>query len=142
MFNKVLVATDGSDNAHAAIEYAVNLKQLHPETRVILINAYKIPNFREYDAHVSVESAYRKRSEEVLNEAAALFEKENMVVEKVSLPGDPGEVICQYAKDENCDHIIIGATGHSQLGALLFGSVARKVTRLARCPVILICESC
>jgi nucleotide-binding universal stress UspA family protein len=142
MFNKVLLATDGSDNALAATEYAVKLKRHHPDATVIVLHVYKVPNLREYDAHVSIENAYRKRAEEVVNEAAALFEKENLAVEKVCLPGDPGEMICQYAREENCDHIIIGATGHSQLGALLFGSVARKVTRLAGCPVILICKSC
>ncbi|MBE0465728.1 MAG: universal stress protein [Candidatus Desulforudis sp.] len=142
MFNRILVATDGSDNAHAATEYALNLLRLHPEAKVVLINVFKVPTLREYDAHVSIENAYRKRSEEVLDEAAEAFEKENFLVEKVALPGDPGEVICQYAHETGCDHIIIGATGHSQLGAFLFGSVARKVTRLARCPVILICQSC
>jgi nucleotide-binding universal stress UspA family protein len=47
-------------------------------------------------------------------------------------------VIAEYARENDCDHIIIGATGQSQLGAMLFGSVARKVVQLARCPVIII----
>jgi nucleotide-binding universal stress UspA family protein len=142
MFNKILVAIDGSDNAHAAIEYAVNVLRHHPQTKATLMNVYRIPNLREYDAHVSVESAYRKRSQEDLDEAVQLFEREGFSVEKVSLPGDPGEVICQYAHEQGYDHIIIGATGHGRLGAILFGSVARKVAMLARCPVILICTSC
>jgi|Deesub1362A_J573_1020465.scaffolds.fasta_scaffold00029_159 nucleotide-binding universal stress UspA family protein len=142
MFNKVLVATDGSDNALAATKYALNLKRHRPEAKIILINVYRIPNLREYDVNVSVEGAFRKRGEEVVNEAAALFEKENFSVEKVCVPGDPAEVICRYAREQECDHIIIGATGQNRLGALLFGSVARKVTLMADRPVILICSSC
>lgn len=142
MFNKILVAIDGSNNAHAATEYAVNILQHHPQAKVTLMNVYRIPNLREYDAHVNIESAYRKRSQEDLDEAAQLFKREGFPVEKVSLPGDPGAVICQYAHEQGYDHIIIGATGLGRLGVILFGSVARKVAMLARCPVILICTTC
>jgi len=138
VFKKVLVATDSSENAQTAAEYASKLLKYHPEAQVVLLNVYKIPNIREYDAHVSIENTLRQRSQGILDEAAGVFDTQDISVEKVSLPGDPGQVIAEYARENGFDHIIIGATGQSQLGALLFGSVARKVIQLARCPVIVI----
>ncbi len=138
MFKKVLVATDSSENAQTAVEYASRLVKHHPEARVILLSVYKIPNLREYDAHVNIENALRRRSQGILDEAAGVFDTQGVPVEKISLPGDPGQVIAEYARENDCDHIIVGATGQSRLGAMLFGSVARKVIQLARCPVIVI----
>ena len=139
MFQKVLVATDGSDNAQKAVEYALKLSQHHPEAEIILINAYNTPPVApEYTPHWKVAEAFRDRSKSILDKAAEPFAKENRPVQKVSVEGDPGQVICAYAREQGCDHIIVGAVGVSGLAALLFGSVARKVTQLAHCPVTVI----
>lgn len=139
MFHKVLVATDGSDNARKALSYAVKLRRHHPEAEVVLISVYNTPPVApEYTPHWKLSEAFQKRAQNVLNEAAEIFARENLPVKTVALEGDPGQVICDYAGREGFDHIIIGAVGLSGLAALLFGSVARKVIQLAPCPVTII----
>jgi nucleotide-binding universal stress UspA family protein len=50
--------------------------------------------------------------------------------------GSPVEQILQYADDKNIDLIVVGTQGHRGLSRLILGSVAEKLVRLAKCPVL------
>jgi nucleotide-binding universal stress UspA family protein len=52
--------------------------------------------------------------------------------------GTPAEAIVDYARDHNCDLIVIGTHGRTGLTHMLMGSVAEKVVRLAECPVMVV----
>jgi len=54
--------------------------------------------------------------------------------------GQIEEVIVEYADDSEADLIIVGSPSRSWLEALLDTSVARKVTRSALCPVLVVPE--
>lgn len=49
--------------------------------------------------------------------------------------GAPSENIAQLAADLDADLIVVGSHGHRGLERLFLGSVAERVSRLARCPV-------
>ncbi len=59
-------------------------------------------------------------------------------VTSVEQSGDAAEKIVQVVNDLGCDAIVMGAHGRTGLKHLLVGSVAERVLRLARCPVLLI----
>ena len=50
--------------------------------------------------------------------------------------GDPATGILQVADELKCDLIVLGTHGRTGLGRLLMGSVAEKVVRTAKCPVL------
>ena len=50
--------------------------------------------------------------------------------------GDPRTVVLEYAEAEHVDLIIMGTHGRSGMAHLLLGSVAERVVRAARCPVM------
>ena len=52
--------------------------------------------------------------------------------------GEPAEIIAQYAREKECDQIIMGTRGLGSVGGLLLGSVAMKVLHLASVPVLLV----
>ncbi|MDR1685904.1 MAG: universal stress protein [Desulfovibrio sp.] len=54
------------------------------------------------------------------------------------LPGDPGEVILQRAKEIGADLIVIGTRGRKGFDNILFGSVAEKIVRLATVSVLVV----
>lgn len=142
MFAKVLVTTDDSENAKRAIAFAVDLVRYHPQTKIVLVNAYNIPPFeaaRDVSSSTfAVQDAIKEHSQSILDQAADLFKKEQLPVETASIEGDPGQAICEYARKQNCDHIIIGVRGQTRMAELLFGSVTRKVIQLAPCPVTIV----
>jgi len=47
-----------------------------------------------------------------------------------------GEDIVNYAREKNCDEIIIGVKSRSKVGKLIFGSTAQSVILNADCPVV------
>ena len=51
-------------------------------------------------------------------------------------PARVDEAICQLAKDEAVDMIVIGTHGHSAIGSVMGGSVADRVVKHAPCPVV------
>lgn len=52
--------------------------------------------------------------------------------------GDPGQKICQIAKEEGTDLIVIGRHGRSGLSELLLGSVSNYVVHHAPCSVLVV----
>ena len=51
--------------------------------------------------------------------------------------GDPAETIVQYAREKNCDQILMGTQGMGSLSGFVMGSVASKVVHLSPVPVLL-----
>ncbi len=52
--------------------------------------------------------------------------------------GDPGQEIAAFAERLHADLIVIPSHGRSGLVRLLIGSVAERMARLARCPVLIL----
>ncbi|MBE9139621.1 universal stress protein [Nodosilinea sp. LEGE 07088] len=59
-------------------------------------------------------------------------------VEVVTLMGDPGTQIADYAQESAADLIVMPSHGHKGITRLLMGSVAERVVRLATCPVLIL----
>ena len=57
-------------------------------------------------------------------------------VEAVALVGDPADVIADFSK--GVDLLVCGSRGYGPARAVLLGSVSRRVTAEAHCPVIVL----
>ncbi len=57
-------------------------------------------------------------------------------VEHLTLKGDPGKVIVEFAVRKKVDLIVMGTQGKSGMKRMLLGSVSQAVMRDAKCPVI------
>ncbi|MBO8129000.1 MAG: universal stress protein [Peptococcaceae bacterium] len=141
MFHKILVATDGSENALRAARFALELWRLQPEAKVALIHVYSVTPYTSVPPEApflpSLEKFIEEKSRQILDNTAKILQEAGVKVETITAEGEPGRVICDYAKKHGYDHIVIGARG-SGLAELLFGSVAEKVVHLASCPVAVV----
>jgi nucleotide-binding universal stress UspA family protein len=63
---------------------------------------------------------------------------ENVSLQSQVLIGDPSNEIIKFANDEKVDLIIMGTTGLGGFSKFVFGSVVRKVSEKAECPVMLV----
>jgi nucleotide-binding universal stress UspA family protein len=52
--------------------------------------------------------------------------------------GDPGHEIVDFAKEMNAGLIVMPSHGRTGLAHVLLGSVAERVVRLAKCPVLVL----
>ncbi len=141
MFKKVLLPTDGSENALKAAEYVTQLMKTHSGIEVTVVNVYRLlPDLATHDLPFDprlIESA-KEGSRRAIAKTVAVFEKAGLKVTTLSQEGDPAGEIVSCAESGGFDHIVIGSRGMGAVSGLILGSVAQKVLYLAACPVIVI----
>jgi len=139
---KILCPTDFSEASYKALELACGYAD-HFAADLILVHAVApVPtaavgaqppmvfDINEYENHL-VES-----SEERIKKIAQEKVPGDISVTTHILRGDPADEILTAADKENADLIVIATHGHSRIGELLFGSVAEKVIRHSKLPVL------
>jgi len=73
-----------------------------------------------------------------LDEMVAQLTSEGINARGMVVQGTPAEEIAAAAEQEEADVIVIATHGWTGWRRFVFGSVAEKVVRLARCPVLTI----
>ncbi|WP_372935571.1 universal stress protein [Seonamhaeicola sp.] len=66
------------------------------------------------------------------------FKKDNLEYEVVFKPGNPVEAILTVNEEKNIDLLILGALQRERFLKYYVGSIARKITRKAKCSVLLL----
>lgn len=137
---KILFATDFSENSDHAFEYALAMA-MQFGAKLILIHVINEPvDLRGfYVPHISFE----KLEKEIEEGAEKLMEKfchtrikDFTDYETCIVSGIPYEEILKKAKQENVSLIVLGTQGRKGLDHFLFGSTAERVVRSAPCPVM------
>ena len=130
---KVLVPIDFSESSDAALLYGRNLaKAFGAELHVLHVmeNQFLRPTFKNTAA---VEAGIAHRiAERLMPEDWSKLR----AVPAVRMSDEPDDEIVRYAEQEDIDLIVMGTHGRSGVARLLMGSVAEKVVRTARCPVL------
>ena len=143
MFERIVVATDGSDHANEAVKVACDLTQkygsrLHivhtpqavGDTLIVGRTAVPVPPTKE---------EIEKAGKEVVGAAEATVRAAGITDFTTQLvSGDPAHAIVEKAKAHKADLIVMGRRGLGSLSGLLVGSTTTKVSQLAPCAVLTI----
>jgi nucleotide-binding universal stress UspA family protein len=137
---KIMIAVDGSDVALEAVRHGIKLLQSGLDAHFVIAHVQKEATLLELAttdsdliANASIEAGMDlvAPAQDLLKEAGASYEVE------ISL-GEEANTLIDIAESNECDQIIIGATGQSGLGSILIGSVSREVARHSRLPVTIV----
>jgi nucleotide-binding universal stress UspA family protein len=136
---RILVATDFSDTADRALDYALALATaLGGE--VILVHAYEIPVYAFPDgaflATTEISERLAEAARTALDAAIAARAGAKVAIRGVLRTGTPWTEIEAVAKEEKADLVVVGTHGRKGIARALLGSVAEKVVRTAPCPVL------
>jgi nucleotide-binding universal stress UspA family protein len=137
----IVVATDGSASARAAVEHALEEARSSQAT-VELVGAWSTPvngtlgapTYMSEDAFYATRDAMR----EILDGTQAHAAELGVTAEVHLVAGDPAVAICKVAEEQHADMIIMGSRGHGPLAAALLGSVTAHVVQHAHCPVMVV----
>jgi nucleotide-binding universal stress UspA family protein len=139
MFEKVLLAVDGSAHALHAARTAADLARTVNAKEFRIVVAYDfIP---PYLGEPNMQFAIDARMEDAKNVL------ENAVKEVGSLPceihtelieGSTAQAIIEVATTRQSDVIVMGSRGLGTLAGLLLGSTSQKVVAHAPCPVLIV----
>ena len=140
MFEKLLVATDGSELAEAALPYAEELAgRLGSE--VALLNICESEEQRASHMRQLYMSRLAEAVEQGIRECRRLaggLKSEETKVESIIVAGNPAEEIIDYAETKHVSLIIMATHGRSGIRRWTMGSVATKVLRGSSVPLALI----
>lgn len=138
-YERILVPTDGSDNATAVIEEAMDVAGQYGATvhGLYVVNTGAVPT-----TDVQFREEYVEHGQELGVEAVEAIEAAGDVagVETTTVVrnGTPHEEILEYTRENDVDLIVLGTHGRSGLSRALLGSVAERVIRQADRPVLVV----
>lgn len=139
---KLLVAVDGSKNSLRAVKYAQQMiGALREGGSITLISVHDdiaLRHARRFVGKQAVAEYLHELSEEDLAEARKLLAKAGLEHEVLILTGQVASAIAKAADDGRFDLLVLGSKGRGGLKDLLIGSVARRVSEIARVPVLLV----
>ncbi len=144
----LLIASDGSDLARAAVDFGLALaKDLGAKVSIVCVSESWTGLEIAAQARIGVddpierfEDLVKKAADQVLAAAGNVAEHAGVSAELIHVPDcHPADGIIATAAEEGCDIIVMASHGRRGLKRVFLGSVASEVTARSTIPV-LICK--
>jgi nucleotide-binding universal stress UspA family protein len=145
MYNRILVAIDGSDTSLLALKEAIGLATV--QGSVLRLVHIVEPIVELYGRRGVIVAEYQRTLEEagqeVIADYSAMVRGAGIQFDAASIGTElPGQCICNAIEEEakrwKADLIVVGTHGRRGFRHLLLGSVAEGLIRVASKPVLLI----
>ncbi len=138
-YKKILFGTDFSRNADAAFEHATDLAAKYNAKLVIahVINVAPMTAYESYTPVIDFSEFSRSMDDRIQRNYVSRVPASISTETKV-ISGYPAAELVSFADQEGIDLIVIGAHGETSLAYALFGSVADRVVRKAKCSVLIV----
>ena len=138
MFEKILVATDGSKHSERAASVGIELARLSggKVTALYVADTSKMGHLPDDMLLYSIRELLIKEGKEAVGYIGKLADEAGVSFESAVAEGNPGEEILGHAEKGDMSIIIMGSVGRTGLDKFLLGSVAEKVVRNSKIPVL------
>jgi len=138
VFQKILLAADGSEHAIRAAEKAIAIAKHAPDANITIVFVAD-PDETKHEVlenwnHLDLGAKRKAR----LQPIESLIEEADITKEVVMLHGKPGPAIVEYVNRQKFDLVVIGSRGLNTLQEFVLGSVSHKVAKRAHCPVLIV----
>ena len=155
IFQKILVAFDGSEHSRRALESAIQIaKSFNSKLMLLTVHHAEITPITSPELTIqapvivpdaaaaemterAIEAAHNY-DKKILAEAEAKVRSEKVEVETELIDGNAVEEIVRKAEEGKFDLIVMGARGLSTIKKLFIGSVSDGVIKKAPCPVLIV----
>ena len=141
---KILLATDGSEDAELALGMAVDLaNSTNSELHLVTVGGRAYPRYGVRHPELIEETLreLEREARETLEEQVRKVEDgEGSVTGQHTVVGNPIKKILNQADEVNAGLIVMGSRGLGGISRALMGSVADSVVRHASCPVLVVRE--
>lgn len=147
MYEHILVPTDGSETAEQAVEQAVDVASKYGATihalYVIDVDATsyslgteQVDRIRQ--GHLDEMPEVKADADEATGYVADAAAERGVTVEEHVTTGEPTRAIRKFIDENDIDLVVMGSHGRSGLSRVILGSVAEKVLRRTRLPVLVV----
>jgi len=141
VYHKILIATDGSDSVKKAVQMGVEIAKL---SRVDVYAVYVVApgaySVRDFGWEKSLRDFLHAQGERAVTFVEDVGKAQGVKVKPVLLEGNPANSILEFAEKEGIELIVMGTLGRTGLDRFLLGSVAEKIVRHSKIPVMVVRE--
>ena len=139
MYKKILLATDGSENAGRAAKEATGLAgELSSHVILVYIISNPPSQSRMAKANFDVHSILEEDAKSAIKDTIENLENNSIPYTLKVAIGEPSAEIIEISEKEKVDLIVIGSRGLGTIKGVFLGSVSQKVTHQAKCPVMIV----
>ncbi len=142
---KILLASDGSENALRAAGFTAGLAKIAPSVKVTVLVVNEMLERMKYYSPLrspvifeEVETFFREKTKDALDSTIKVFGDLGIEVEGATKVGNPAQDVVEYAKEKGFAQIVVGSRGMGSLKGIVLGSVSSKIVQLAGCPVTVV----
>ena len=140
---RILFCTDFSPNANIAFQHAIEVAQRYPGAELHLLHVIPAPDAQYWKSYVymptvDVDQMAKDAFDKRVSEEYEAVLPEGLSLTKAFRIGKAYAEIIRYAEEIKADIIVMGRQGRGALESIFFGTVAEKVVKKAKCPVLVI----
>ncbi len=143
--NRILVATDGSEGADRAVDYAARRAKADGAELLIVnvMGGYGLPDkvFLAFtnDQNVLLKELLASQSAATLTTARDRAREAGVsTIVLESRTGEVAQTIIDIAHEKNADAIVVGKRGAGRVAGVLLGSVSQKLVSLSPLPLTVV----
>ena len=137
---KILVPVDFSVHASEAVRFAADMSRRYDASLELLhvfhVTTYALPEGHVVPSDEQLQHVMKEIESQLAAAKHAAVEAGARSVQTTLVQGGVTTEILRFAKDRECDLIVMGTHGRTGMKHLLMGSVAEQIVRVAACPVL------
>lgn len=138
-FKKILLPVDGSKSSRLAKQHAIGLATAMESEILLVYITGAIPAIITGRPREEAVKAQQEEADLVLAPYREILIQHKMNFNELVVPAfNAGEEICKIAREENCDLIVMGSRGLSDLEGIVMGSVTHRVLARSGIPVLVV----
>lgn len=138
MYNHILLAAEGSENAVRAAKEAIKIASNNEEALIDIVYVADYQKVKSEILHTtSNEALHLERRRKIYNVEKLIIDA-NIKYKVTILHGTPGPEIVKYANENAVDLVVIGSRGLNSLQEMVLGSVSHKVMKRVNCPALIV----
>lgn len=136
--NKILVAIDGSEHSYLIVDKAIGYAKLSNATIILVYCHRRFPSIMGQPDRDEEISTIIIESKNLIAPFLQHIRKADIAVEELLMEEPAGAVISDIARIEQCELIVMGSRGLTNLASLIVGSVTNRVLQTAPCSVMVV----
>jgi nucleotide-binding universal stress UspA family protein len=136
----IVIATDGSKNSQKAISHGIEIAKLSGAIvhALYVVNTSSTISENWTAGKETIYNIMKDDGQKAVSKVKKIGIDSGVEVKEVILEGYPSSEIIYFAENNNIDLIVMGTLGATGLERFLMGSVAEKVIRNSRVPVLVV----
>ncbi|HVN15315.1 MAG TPA: universal stress protein [Anaerolineales bacterium] len=139
MFERILLAVDGSEHALHAAKSVAELVRCTDAQELRIVVAYEpIPPYLGEPNLQHAIDARLQHANKILEEAVKAIGEVPFEIHTELIEGSPAEAIIDVATTRQTSLIVMGSRGLGRIAGAVLGSTSQKVVSHAPCPVLIV----